>query len=71
MQNTETTEGARLLRAKVKKFGIGTVADVVNASVQTMRHWLNGERIPTLPHAVRIQSAYKIQPIAWTIPPKN
>jgi ribosome-binding protein aMBF1 (putative translation factor) len=70
METEFSSEGARLLAELMRSRGWGRadVATVLTCDVSMVRRWLNGQRLPDLHTAAKVEAILGIPCAAWTVP---
>lgn len=70
MGSEHSSEGARLLVALMaaRRWGRGEVASALSCDVSMVRRWLNGQRLPDLHTAAKVEAILGIPCAAWTTP---
>lgn len=69
METEHTTEGARLLSGVMLSRGWSRadVAAALSCDVSMVRRWLNGQRLPDLHTAAKVEAILGIPCAAWTV----
>lgn len=70
METENSSEGARLLAGVMQARGWSRldVATALKCDVSMIRRWLNGQRLPDLHTAAKVETILGIPCAAWTAP---
>lgn len=70
METEDSSEGARLLVGVMQARGWtrAEVASALTCDVSMVRRWLNGQRLPDLHTAAKVEAVLGIPCAAWTTP---
>ena len=70
METENSSEGARLLAGMMRAHGWSRsgVAAALSCDVSMVRRWLNGQRLPDLHTAAKVEAVLGIPCAAWTTP---
>lgn len=69
METESSSEGARLLAEMMRSHGWtrAAVAAALSCDVSMVRRWLNGQRLPDLHTAAKVEAILGIPCAAWTV----